>query len=78
MYVFQTMIQLSSERFRAPEILFHPHLIGSEYPGVQNVLANSVFKADLDMRRILFGSIVLAGGSTMFPLVDLCIFIISF
>lgn len=29
-------------------------------------LANSIYKTDIDLRRALFGQIVLAGGSTMF------------
>ena len=28
---------------------------------------NSIFKCDLDIRRDLFGNVVLSGGTTMFP-----------
>lgn len=31
------MIQLGTERFLAPEILFNPELVGYEYPGVHQV-----------------------------------------
>ena len=48
-------------------VLFNPSLIGSEYGGVHEVLANAIFKSDLDLRKTLFSQIVLAGGSTMFP-----------
>lgn len=28
---------------------------------------NSIYKCDLDIRRDLFGNVVLSGGTTMFP-----------
>lgn len=59
-------VVVGPERFRAPEILFQPSLIGQEYGGVHQCLADSINRADLDLRRTLFGQIVLAGGSTMF------------
>lgn len=59
-------VQVGHEQFRAPEVLFQPSLIGLEYDGIHKMLANSVYKADIDLRKTLFGHIVLAGGSTMF------------
>lgn len=59
-------ISLGAERFRAPEILFNPTLIGLEYPGIHELLAQSINRADMDLRQTLFSSIVLSGGSTMF------------
>mmetsp|Transcript_71478 Transcript_71478/g.138013 ORF Transcript_71478/g.138013 Transcript_71478/m.138013 type:complete len:381 (-) Transcript_71478:268-1410(-) len=61
-----TTITLGAERFRAPEILFHPNNLGLEYPGIHELLAGSINRADLDLRMTLFSSIVLSGGSTMF------------
>mmetsp|Transcript_26982 Transcript_26982/g.77413 ORF Transcript_26982/g.77413 Transcript_26982/m.77413 type:complete len:382 (-) Transcript_26982:174-1319(-) len=61
-----TMITLGAERFRAPEILFHPSVVGLEYPGIHELLAHSINRADLDLRMTLFSQIVLSGGSTMF------------
>jgi len=61
-----TIISLGAERFRAPEILFNPNLVGLEYPGVHELLACSINRADLDLRATLFSQIVLSGGSTMF------------
>lgn len=59
-------IELGPETFRAPEVLFQPDLIGSEARGVQDCLVNSIMQADIDLRKILFSQVVLAGGSTMF------------
>ena len=59
------VIQLGPERFRAPEILFNPELIGQEYAGVHQVVVDSINRADLDLRKSLFSNIVLSGGSTL-------------
>ena len=58
-------LQLGSERFRAPEILFDPELIGQEYAGVHQVIVDSINRVDLDLRKSLFSNIVLSGGSTL-------------
>lgn len=58
-------IQLGAERFRAPEILFNPELIGQEYVGVHQVVVDSINRADLDLRKSLFSNILLSGGSTL-------------
>jgi centractin len=60
-------IDVGAERFRAPEMLFHPELVGEEYPGVHEVLSNCIQRTDLDLRKTLYGNIVLSGGSTLFP-----------
>ena len=62
-----TSLELGPEAFRAPEILFRPELVGSELRGVHDTLVKSVMRADLDLRRVLFGQMVLSGGSTLFP-----------
>ncbi|KZO93513.1 actin-like protein [Calocera viscosa TUFC12733] len=58
-------IMLGSERFRAPEILFNPELIGQEYEGVHQVVVNSIQRVDMDLRKALYSNIVLSGGSTL-------------
>jgi len=60
------IIQIGPERFRAPEVLFDPELIGEEYLGIHDSLVMSIHKTDIDLRRILYGNIVLSGGSTKF------------
>ncbi|KAJ3396824.1 Actin-2 [Lobulomyces angularis] len=59
------VIKLGAERFRAPEILFNPEIIGLEYPGIHQVVVDSINKADLDLRKSLFSNIVLSGGTTL-------------
>ncbi|KAF2093810.1 alpha-centractin [Rhizodiscina lignyota] len=58
-------LKIGAERFRAPEILFNPELIGVEYPGIHQIVVDAISKTDMDLRKSLFGSIVLSGGSTL-------------
>lgn len=57
--------QIGPARFRAPELLFRPDLIGDESEGIHEVLAFAIQKSDMDLRRTLFSNIVLSGGSTL-------------
>lgn len=58
-------VKLSSERTKAPEILFRPDLIGLEYPGVHDIVSNCIQKCDIDLRRSLYSEIVVAGSTTL-------------
>eukprot|EP00892_Ulva_mutabilis_P003606 jgi/Ulvmu1/1617/UM112_0003.1 len=60
------VITVGSERFRCPEVLFNPALLGMEAVGVQETSFNSIMKCDVDIRKDLYGNIVLSGGTTMF------------
>ncbi|PWN95594.1 putative centractin [Tilletiopsis washingtonensis] len=59
------VLKLGTERFRAPEILFQPERVGLEYPGVHQVIFESINRTDLDLRKSLFANIVLSGGTTL-------------
>ncbi|XP_046353230.1 actin-85C-like [Haliotis rufescens] len=61
------VIRIDNERFRCPEPLFQPALIGMETPGVHEYIYNSIQKCDVDIRKDLYCNIVISGGSTMFP-----------
>ena len=58
-------LRVGQERFRAPEILFDPELIGLEYPGIQQIVTDAINRTDLDLRKALYANIVLSGGSTL-------------
>lgn len=58
-------LRVGQERFRAPEILFDPEIIGLEYPGIQQIVTDSINRTDLDLRKSLYANIVLSGGSTL-------------
>ncbi len=38
-----------------------------ESAGIHEIVYNSIMKCDVDIRQDLYGSVVMAGGSTMFP-----------
>ncbi|KAH8746312.1 Actin, gamma [Hyaloscypha sp. PMI_1271] len=61
------VITIGNERFRAPEAAFQPSVLGMESGGLHVTTFNSIMKCDVDLRRDLYGNIVLAGGNTMYP-----------
>jgi len=61
------VITVGNERFRCPESLFQPSFIGREAAGIHECTYNSIMKCDVDIRKDLYGNIVLSGGTTMFP-----------
>jgi len=60
------VITIGSERFRCPEVLFKPSLIGMENAGIHQTTYDSIMKCDVDIRKDLYGNTVLSGGTTMF------------
>ena len=61
------VIVIGNERFRCPEVLFQPSLIGKEAPGIHDCTFQTIMKCDVDIRRELYANVVLSGGTTMFP-----------
>lgn len=60
------IVNVGSEKFRAPEILFNPILLGSESDGLHQMLTQAIASCDMDVRQRMYQEILLAGGSTMF------------
>lgn len=60
-------VTLTAERFRVPEVMFQPMLVGKEIPGIHESVYKCVQACDVDVRRDLFKNLVLSGGNTMFP-----------
>ncbi|ETO09534.1 hypothetical protein RFI_27842 [Reticulomyxa filosa] len=63
------IITIGSERFQCPEALFSATSNGYN-KGIHTILYESIMKCDIDFRSTFYKSIVLAGGSTMFPNTD--------
>ena len=61
------IITIGNERFRCPEVLFQPSFLGMESYGIHETTYKSIIKCDVDIRKDLYASIVLSGGSTMYP-----------
>jgi len=64
------VITIAAERFRCPEVLFKPNLIGKESEGIGQLTYNSILKCDIDIRKDLYSNVVLSGGTTMFKDID--------
>jgi len=59
-------LTIGNQRFRCPEALFKPLNVGKEFPGIHELTFKSIMKCDVDVRRDLYGNIVMSGGTTMF------------
>jgi len=60
------VITIGSERFRCPEVLFKPSLIGKEFGGLHEQTYQSIMKSDVDVRKDLYQNIILSGGTTLY------------
>merc|ERR1719464_577260 len=60
------VITVGNERFRCPEVLFQPTLLGKEALGIHDTTFQSIMKCDVDIRKDLYSNVVLSGGTTMF------------
>lgn len=67
----QEIITVGRERFRCPEVLFQPSMIRRDSlpkTGIHEMINESIRKCDdEEVRKHLYGNIVLSGGSTLFP-----------
>lgn len=61
------VIKVSGERFEAAECLFQPNLLGHEGKGLSELIFETIMSSDINLRRDFFKSIVVSGGTTMFP-----------
>ena len=61
------VITIGNERFRCPEALFHPEALGLEAAGVHETTFQRIMRCDIDVRKELYGNIVISGGTTMYP-----------
>jgi actin-related protein 2 len=61
------IIKVGRERFETAEALFNPSLIDVESPGMADMVFDMINAADMDLRRTFYQTIVLSGGSTMYP-----------
>lgn len=61
-----TTMKVGSQRFRCPEALFKPSVIGLEAGGIHETVFTSIGKCDIDVRKDLYANVVLSGGTTMF------------
>ena len=46
------VITIGNERFRCPEVLFQPNLVGMEAASIHETTYNSIMKCDVDIRKV--------------------------
>ena len=64
-------LEMKSERFRAPEMLFQPILIGSEQNGISEMVFECINdESTAEIQDTLCQNVVLCGGNTMFDGMD--------
>jgi len=61
-----SIIKVGNHRFRCPEVLFDPSMIGKEFGGIHKQTNDSIMKSDIDVRKDLYMNIVLSGGTTLY------------
>ena len=61
------VITIGNERFRAPEALFQPSVLGLESGGIHVTTFNSIMKCDVDVRKDLYGNIVMVLIHSLVP-----------
>jgi actin beta/gamma 1 len=59
------VITIGNERFRCPEALFQPSLLGMEACGIHETTYNCIMKCDADIRRDLYANTETTYNSTM-------------
>ncbi|KAA0147281.1 hypothetical protein FNF29_07450 [Cafeteria roenbergensis] len=60
-------VTIGNERFRCPEALFQPSILGKEAEGIHKATFDTIMSCDVDIRKDLYANIVLSGGTTMYP-----------
>lgn len=59
-------IIVGTERFKCPEALFKPSLLGGEFIGIHEQCYQAIMRSDHEIRKELYSNIILAGGCSMF------------
>ena len=59
------LITVDSARFKAPEGLLRAELLGVDSPTLPNLIQQTVSKCPMDLRREMWQSIYLSGGTTL-------------
>ncbi len=60
-------ISIGDQLIRTPELLFNPKLDGQENMlGIHELIRDCVIQCDMDVRKELYQSVLLSGGTTLF------------
>ncbi|KAF4734497.1 Malic enzyme [Perkinsus olseni] len=62
-----TAVDMADDKWKVPESLFHPHLLGIEGSGIGEMVVESIEDCPIDDKLKLYKKIMLAGGTSQFP-----------
>lgn len=62
-----TEVTVHNQIIRCPELLFRPVMDSLDCKGLHELVHKTAMDCDADVRKDLFGNVVMAGGTTMFP-----------
>ncbi|XP_032510479.1 actin-related protein T2 [Phocoena sinus] len=65
-----SIICIGDQLYQAPEALFSPEQLGIQSPGLSKMVSGSIARCDADIQKMLYGEIVLSGGTTLFRGLD--------
>lgn len=65
-YTHPAAITLGADRFKAPEALFNPLMLGKDSPGLHQMVHDAIHACDAAKKREMYGNVVLAGGTSLF------------
>ena len=60
------ILKINKQRFKCPEALFNPNMLGKDILGIHELLNNTIQKCDINIRRDMYKNIILSGGNTTF------------
>lgn len=60
-----SFIKVGEEKFKCPEALFKPSLMGLKFPGIHEHIFESIGKLSTDIQSSMYQNIVLSGGSSL-------------
>jgi len=60
------ILEISSERIMAPELMFEPSLNGFPDDPLPDLIYQSIQSCEIDIRKKLYSNIILSGGNSMF------------
>lgn len=63
----KTEFSLTNERFLVPEMIFRPADLGMNQAGLAECIVRAVNSCHPHLHAVLYDSIILTGGSTLFP-----------
>ncbi|KAH3759865.1 actin, cytoplasmic 2 [Pelomyxa schiedti] len=61
------IVTLGPERFKCPEFLFQPELLGMDSPGLHTLTHNAIKACDRSAWKDMYSAIAISGGTTLFP-----------